>query len=158
MIGEDVGPRDRLPEVAGAEESDVVLAGGVEDLADLVDERLDPVAHSALAELAKAGEVAADLGGVDVGVLGELLRGDRFAAHLARLDQDLQIARQARRHTERESLAIGAAEVGTGHPALGCGRLVHGPTVCTASRMASASGTSSLTTRPSTSTTGMRSR
>ena len=106
MVGEDVGAGDRLAEVAGAEEGDVVLAGGAQDLADLGDQRVDVVADPALAELAEAGEVAADLGRVDVGVLGELLRGDRLPAHLARLGQHLQVAREARRDAEREALAV----------------------------------------------------
>ena len=83
-----------------------MLARGAEDLADLRDQRLDVVADAALAELAEAGEVAADLGRVDVGVLGEFLRGDRLAAHLARLGQHLQVAREARRDAEREPLAV----------------------------------------------------
>ena len=106
VVGEDVGAGDRLAEVAGAEQRDVVLARGVQDLADLADQRLDPVADAALAELAEAREVAADLGRVDVRVLGELLRGDRLAAHLARLDQDLEIAREARGDAEREAVAV----------------------------------------------------
>ena len=71
-----------------------------------VDQRVDPVADAALAELAEAREVAADLGRVDVRVLGELLRGDRLLAHLAGLDQDLQVARQPRRDSEREAVAV----------------------------------------------------
>ena len=70
------------------------------------DQRVDVVADPALAELAEAGEVAADLGRVDVRVLGELLRGDRLAAHLAGLGQHLQVAREARRDAEREALAV----------------------------------------------------
>src|SRR5919107_55113 len=70
VVGEDVRRGDRLAEVAGAEERDVVLAGGAQDLADLRNERVDVVAHAALAELAEAGEVPADLRRVDVGVLG----------------------------------------------------------------------------------------
>ena len=81
-----------------------MLARGAEDLADLRDQRLDVVADPALAELAEAGEVAADLGRVDVGVLGELLRGDRVAAHLARLGQHLQVAREARGDAQREAV------------------------------------------------------
>ena len=53
MVGEDVRRGDRLAEVAGAEQRDVVLAGGAQDLADLRDERVDVVAHAALAELPK---------------------------------------------------------------------------------------------------------
>ena len=58
VVGEDVRRRDRLAEVAGAEQRDVVLARGAQDLADLRDERVDVVADAALAELAEAGEVA----------------------------------------------------------------------------------------------------
>ena len=107
VVGEDVGAGDRLAEVAGAEQGDVVLAGGAQDLADLGDERLDVVADAALAELAEAGEVAADLGRVDVRVLGELLRGDRLPAHLAGLGQHLQVAREPRRDAQRKPLAVG---------------------------------------------------
>ena len=59
------------------------------DGTEVTDLRIDVVAHSPLAELAEAGQVAADLGRVDVGVLGELLGGDRLLAHLPSLDQDL---------------------------------------------------------------------
>src|ERR671932_648057 len=96
VVGEDVARGDRAAEVARAEQRDVVLAARAQDLADLRDERVDVVAHPALAELAEAGEVAADLRRVHVRVLGELLRGDRLLAHLARLGQHLQVARQAR--------------------------------------------------------------
>ena len=110
VVGEDVRGGDRLAEVAGADQRDVVLAGGAQDLADLRDERLDVVADAALAELAEARQVAADLGRVDVRVVGELLRGDRLLAHLLGLRQHLQVARQARRDAQREPLAgaIGA--------------------------------------------------
>src|SRR4051812_16627857 len=104
MVGEDVRGRDRAAEVARAEQRDVVLAARAQDLADLRDERVDVVAHPALAELAEAGEVAADLGRVDVGVLGELLGGDRLLAHLARLGEDLQVARETGGHTERQAI------------------------------------------------------
>ena len=106
VVGEDVGAGDRLAEVAGAEEGDVVLARGAQDLADLRDQRVDVVADAALAELAEAGEIAADLGRVDVRVLGELLRGDRLPAHLPGLGQHLQVARQPRGDAEREPLAV----------------------------------------------------
>src|SRR5205823_4870172 len=66
MVGEDVRRGDRLAEVAGAEERDVVLAGGPQDLADLRDQRVDVVADAALAELAEPRQVAADLRRVDV--------------------------------------------------------------------------------------------
>ena len=106
VVGEDVGAGDRLAEVAGAEEGDVVLAGGAQDLADLGDQRVDVVADAPLAELAEAGQVAADLGRVDVRVVGEFLRGDRLPAHLPGLGEDLQVARQARRDAQRKSLAV----------------------------------------------------
>src|SRR3954464_3886318 len=61
VIGEYVRGRDRLAEVPGAEQRDVVLAGGAQDLADLRDQRVDVVAHAALAELAESRQVAADL-------------------------------------------------------------------------------------------------
>ena len=54
VVGEDVRGGDRLAEVAGAEQRDVVLAAGAQDLADLRDQRVDVVAHAALAELAEA--------------------------------------------------------------------------------------------------------
>src|SRR3954471_18201616 len=73
VVGEDVARGDRLAEVAGAEQRDVVLAGGAQDLADLRDERVDVVADAALTELPESGEVAPDLGGVDVRVVAQLL-------------------------------------------------------------------------------------
>jgi hypothetical protein len=75
---------------------------GAQDLADLRDERVDVVAHPALAELPEAGQVAADLRRVDVRVLRQLLRGDRLLAHLAGLGQDLQVAREPGGDAERE--------------------------------------------------------
>ena len=111
-----------MPEVPGADQRDVVLAGRAQDLADLGDERLDVVADPALAELAEAGEVAADLGGVDVGVVGELLRGDRLLAHLLGLREHLQVARQARRDAERQALAEARSSLlGLTAPVLGSG-------------------------------------
>ena len=76
-----------------------------------LDQRVDPVADPALAELAEAREVAPDLGRVDVRVLGQLLRGDRLLAHLPSLDQDLEVAREARRHAERQPVALGERQV-----------------------------------------------
>ena len=54
MVGEDVRGGDRRAEVAGAEQRDVVLARRVQDLADLIDQRVDVVTDPALAELAEA--------------------------------------------------------------------------------------------------------
>ena len=65
---------------------------------------VDVVADAALAELAEAGEVAADLRRVDVRAVGELLRGDRLLALLLGLREDLQVARQPRGDAEREAL------------------------------------------------------
>ena len=48
---------------------------------------------AALAELAEPGEVAADLRRVHMGVVGELMRGDRLATYLARLGHHLQVSR-----------------------------------------------------------------
>ena len=104
VVGEDVRGGDRLAEVAGAEQRDVVLAAGAQDLADLRDERVDVVADAALAELAEAGQVAADLRRVHVRVLGELLRGDRLLAHLAGLGQHLQVAGEARGDAQRQAV------------------------------------------------------
>src|SRR6185503_15806837 len=103
--------RDRAAEVPGTEQRDVVLARGAQDLADLRHERIDVVAHAALAELAEAGQVAPDLRRVDVGVVGELLRRDRLLPHLLRLSEDLQVARQACRDTERETLRSALGEL-----------------------------------------------
>src|SRR4030095_12958586 len=49
-------------------------ASGSQDRAALGDEPGDVVADAALAELAEAGEISPDLRGVDVGVVGQLLR------------------------------------------------------------------------------------
>src|SRR5262249_28087167 len=107
-----------------------------------------------LAELAEAGEIAADLGRVDVGVLGEFLRGDRLAAHLARLGKHLQVAAEPSRHAQRQPLAFdreGARVELFDH-------LDHAPTVSSRARTDASSKRSSEATTPSTSTTGMRSR
>ena len=149
MVGEDVGGGDRLAEVAGAEEGDVVLARGPEDLADLGDERIDVVADPALAELAEAREVAADLGRVDVRPGGEVLRGDRLPAHLAGLDQDLQVAREPGRDAERK--AIGAARRCGPTPAaglIGGAPGAHAGKVSSRASTASGSKISSLTRTP----------
>jgi len=76
VLGEDRRAADRLTQPARADKRDVVLALGAEDLADLGEEAVDVVAHSALAELAEGGEVAADLRRVHVRVVRDLLRRD----------------------------------------------------------------------------------
>ena len=73
VLGEDRRARDRLAEAAGADERDVVLALRPKDLPDLTEQRVDVVTDTALAELPEGREVAADLRGVDVGVLRDLL-------------------------------------------------------------------------------------
>ena len=112
VVGEDVRPGDRAAQVAGAEQRDVVLPAGAQDLADLRDQRVDVVAHAALAELAEAGQIAADLRRVDVGVVGELLRRDRVLAHLLGLGEDLEVARQAGGDAERQALAVALDQAG----------------------------------------------
>ena len=92
------------PEPAGADEGDVVLALRAQDLADLVQQRVDRVADAALAELAETREITPDLRGVDVRVLGDLLRGDPVLAHLPRLGQHLQVAAQPRCHSDCQPL------------------------------------------------------
>src|SRR6266851_5057070 len=61
---------------AGADQRDVVLPLRPQDLADLAEQRVDGVTNTVPAELAEGGQVAADLGRVDVRVGGDLLRGD----------------------------------------------------------------------------------
>ena len=53
MLGEDRRARDRLAEAARADERDVVLALGAEDLANLAEQAVDVVAHPTLAELSE---------------------------------------------------------------------------------------------------------
>src|SRR5919201_1062767 len=84
VLGEDRRARDRLPEASRADERDVVLALRPQDLANLAEQAVDVVAHAALAELAERREVAADLGRVDVRVVGQLLGADPVFAHLLR--------------------------------------------------------------------------
>src|SRR5688500_4754970 len=103
VVGEDVGRGDRTAEVAGTEQRDVVLPAGAQDLADLRDERVDVVTDAALAELAEPRQVAPDLGRVHVRVLGQLLAGDSLLAHLARLREHLQVARETSGDAEREA-------------------------------------------------------
>src|SRR5215211_6345395 len=158
MVGEDVGARDCLAEVAGPEQRDVVLAGGAEDLADLADQRVDVVADATLAELAEAGKIAAYLGGVDVGVVRELLRGDRVLAHLPRLGEHLQVPGESRGHSQREPVSVGDLRglLLLGGP--GRHVLDHADKVSILARRSSASSQSSPTISPFSSITGIRSR
>ena len=102
MISEDVGGTDRLAEVAGAEERDVLLRTGLKNLANFVGERIDVVSNAALAELAEAREITANLRAVNARVLRELLRRERLTARLLCLRQDLEIAREACSDAQRK--------------------------------------------------------
>ena len=104
VLGENRRARNCAPEPAGADEGQVVLALRAQDLPDLVEERIGPIPDTALAEPAERGQVATDLGRVDVRVLGDLLRGDPVLPHLPRLCQDLQVPAQARRDSDRQPI------------------------------------------------------
>src|SRR3954447_5185963 len=155
VVSEDVRAGDRLAEVARAEQRDVVLAARAQDLADLGHERVDVVAHAALAELAEAGEVAPDLRRVDVRVVGELLRGDRVLAHLLRLGEDLEVAREAGRDAQREAHV--AALRGEVDAAFDGVLQAHAVTVSSSFSSSAAVRPSSNASRPLTATTGIRS-
>ncbi len=105
VLGEDRRAGDRLAEPARADERDVVLPLRAQDLADLAEQRVDVVADAALAELAEGREVAADLGGVDVRVVRDLLRGNPVLAHLLGLRQNLQVAGETRSNTHRQPIS-----------------------------------------------------
>ena len=64
---------EREPEVAGAEDRDADGAIEPEDHPQVALELLDVVADAAHAELAEVGEVLADLGGVQMELLGQRL-------------------------------------------------------------------------------------
>ena len=70
-----------------------MLALRAEDLPDLPEEGVDRVADAAFSELPEIGQITANLGRVDVRVVGDLLRGDAVLPHLLRLRQHLQVAR-----------------------------------------------------------------
>src|SRR5436305_1655827 len=105
VLGEDRGARDRLSQPACADERDVVLALRAQDLADFPQQGVDVVADAALAELAEGREVAPDLRRVDVRVVGDLLGRDPLLAHLLRLRQHLEVAREACR--DADGAAVG---------------------------------------------------
>ena len=69
------------------------------------DEAVDVVADAPLAELPERGEVAADLGRVDVRVLAHLLGGDALLAHLLGLGEHPEVLAEARSDTDGEPLA-----------------------------------------------------
>ena len=81
-----------------------MLALRAQDLADLTEQAVDAVTDATLAELAEAGEIATDLRRVDVGVVGDLLRGDSFLPHLLRLGQHLQVPTQPRRDSNGQAI------------------------------------------------------
>src|SRR5215210_3269777 len=162
VVREDVRPGDGLSEVARSEQRDVVLAGGAQDLADLRHERVDVVAHAALAELAEAGQVAPDLRRVDVRVVGQLLGRDRLAPHLLGLGQHLQISRQPGSHPEREPLRghrLAVLATRLKPDAARCGVVVpHEPSTLSSSCTRTASSTwNSNSSTPSRASTGIRS-
>jgi hypothetical protein len=105
VLGKDRRAGDRLTQPPGADERDVVLALRAEDLPDLAEQRVDVVADASLAELPERREVAADLGRVDVRVVGDLLGGDPLLAHLLRLRQHLQVAREASRDADGQPIS-----------------------------------------------------
>ena len=100
-IGE---PAIAWPSRPAPDERDVVLALRAQDLADLAEQAVDRVADAALAELAEVREVAPDLRRVDVRVVGDLLRGDAVLAHLLRLRQHLEVAREARGDADADAV------------------------------------------------------
>jgi hypothetical protein len=114
VLGEDLGAGDRLTQAPGSDERDVVLALRTEDLADLAEQAVRVVADTPFSELAECREVTTDLRRVDVRVVRDLLRRDPVLAHLPRLGEHLQIATQARRDPDGETL---------GPPDSLCGRL-----------------------------------
>jgi len=97
-------PFASLPEAARSDQRDVVLALRAEDLADLPEQRVDGVADPTLPELPERGEITPDLSRVDVRVVGDLLRGDALLSHFLRLRQHLEVARQTRRHSDRQPI------------------------------------------------------
>ncbi len=105
VLGEDRRRGDRLAQPARTDEDDVVLTLRPQDLADLAEQRIDVVADPSLAEFSERGQVAADLRRVDVRVVRDLLRRDPVLAHLLRLGQNLEVAREPRGHSDREALA-----------------------------------------------------
>ena len=69
--------RERLAEVADADDGDRPVVGEAELAGDLVEQVLDVVPDAPGAVGAEVREVLADLGRVDAGQLGQALRGDR---------------------------------------------------------------------------------
>ena len=155
MVGEDVGAGDRAPEVACAEQRDVVLPGSAQDLPDLRDQRVDVVADAALAELPEPGQVAPDLSGVDVRVVRQLLGGDGVLPHLLGLGEHLEVTRESSGDTQREPVASSFGQVQTA--AIHAAMDAHEPTLSSSRPSSSGFTRSSKAASPSTSRTGMRS-
>src|SRR4029078_4407883 len=91
------------PEPSRPDQRDVVLSLRAQDLPDLLEERIGPIADAPLAEPSECREGAPDLRRVDVRVLGDLLRRDPLLAHLPRLREHLEVPVQARRDSDRET-------------------------------------------------------
>ena len=105
VLGEDRRAGDRLSQTPGADECDVVLPLRAKNLPDLPEQRVDVVTDASLAELPERREISPDLGRVDVRVVGDLLRGDPLLAHLLRLRQHLQVAREASRNADGQPIS-----------------------------------------------------
>ena len=73
LLGEAPIAGQRRAQRAGADDDHVPRALQAQTALDLVDQPVDLVAHAARAELAEVREVLADLRGVKVDQLGELL-------------------------------------------------------------------------------------
>ena len=85
MVGKNVCLSDRETESACSDQDDVVLSCGAQNRADLTNQRVDVVANAALAKGAEAREIAPDLRRIDMGVLADLMRGNRSTTGLLRL-------------------------------------------------------------------------
>ncbi len=144
---------DRLAEVPRAEQRDVVLArrcAGSCGSARRANRRCSP---PRACRTCRTRQVTADLGGVDVRVVGELLGGDRLLAHLLGLREHLEVAGQPGGDAERQPLApLGHVEPAVERVVEGHGSLYRVP----APAPLDPGRTRSFST-PSIATTGMRS-
>ena len=98
LAAEALVARDGLPQVAHAHEHYGPAVGEAEDALDMMQQLLDIVADTLLAELAEVGEIFADLGSGNVDALAELLRGDRENALLQKIVQAAGVERQPADH------------------------------------------------------------
>ena len=108
-LGEAPVVRQRVPEVADADDDDRPVLGEPQLAADLVDQVRDVVAHAAGAVGAEVREVLADLRRVHAGGLGQRLGGDRGGALLREVDEAAQVDGQPRRRWPRGSSAPSTA-------------------------------------------------